>query len=192
MNAYEKRDLLLVELGYGNYSNYLGSELWKGIRTRVLRGKLKCFCLRKAGQIHHRNYSRKTLVGESLKDLVPLCGHCHKKIETDRDGAKRSLSGANRRLKELVEQQSKRVKKCARCGNKPMKMAAYCRPCIRFNRFGAEGFPSADLSICAGKDCTHQAAIGKRYCRIHEVQPELSLGEYRAFVKRARRIGVRL
>ena len=83
MREYQERDLLLKELGYGSYADYLASELWKQIRRRVLgahRGKCG-LCGGRANQVHHLTYSREAMLGKGILHYCPVCEHCHKKHE---------------------------------------------------------------------------------------------------------------
>lgn len=200
MHAYHDRDLLLRELGFASYSHYLGGELWKSIRARVITAaKGKCFCGRRAEQVHHQDYRRETLIGSDLTALVAICARCHRKIELSRSGNKRTLEEANRRLSELrsgdTDRKKRKVRirvKCARCDKKATKGSLYCRPCSRLARFGREHKDSVYLPLCQGRDCTHQAAIGKDYCRIHASNPSLSLKEYMAARKKIRKAGIRI
>ena len=66
----------------GSYNAYLKSEHWQDVRKRYWASKLlkECYvCGRKDHlQLHHRTYKR---VGcEFLRDLLPLCGDCHKGV----------------------------------------------------------------------------------------------------------------
>jgi hypothetical protein len=96
---YFARNALLVELGFQSYRDYVMSDLWKGIRARVMNlSDRKCkACGKTATSVHHRTYSRETLLGESIVDLVAICARCHKFIEYA-NGEKTSLREANARL----------------------------------------------------------------------------------------------
>lgn len=135
---YSARNRLIVELKLGaNYADYLGSPLWRSIRSRVLdRDKLRCTCCSKrANQVHHLDYSRVTLLGESLNGLVSICRRCHKRIEYTKKGAKRSLSAANRMLWTKPPKKRKKKQKaeqfqpegndylCAFCGWRGARLA---------------------------------------------------------------------
>lgn len=67
------------------YQKYLSSKHWKSRREEVIErtsttkcGDKRCHVCLKAGklQIHHLSYER--LNGEEDKDLVALCGSCHR------------------------------------------------------------------------------------------------------------------
>lgn len=85
---YTKRDQHLQELGFKNYTEYLQSELWAGIRVRVFAdyGEMCYVCLRKATCVHHCSYSLDVMLGTDITYLVPLCGWCHKNVEFNRRG----------------------------------------------------------------------------------------------------------
>lgn len=72
--------VLLRELGFRSYAEYLASPLWRSIRQRVYeaKGRVCLACeINIAEDIHHDRYDRDTLMGRSLKHLRPLCRHCH-------------------------------------------------------------------------------------------------------------------
>lgn len=87
-----------------NYELYLRSELWAGIRLRVLTRDNHecCVCLGLATQVHHLAYDRDTMRGRSIRRLVSMCAGCHREIEFDKDGNKRHLHMANWRLCDLL------------------------------------------------------------------------------------------
>ena len=91
-NQYRSRDYLLKKMGFKSYAAYLQSPLWKKIRTKVLeRDKYECYCcLERADQVHHSIYDIHQLSGGSLKGLFSLCSFCHRKIEFDEKGVKRT------------------------------------------------------------------------------------------------------
>ena len=64
------------------YKSYLTTKHWKEIKRECKEIGLfeKCIiCGKKSRDIHHLNY--KNLFNEDiLKDLVPLCGKCHKMV----------------------------------------------------------------------------------------------------------------
>lgn len=102
-NAYYKRNDRLSELGYAGYEEYLKSDDWKAIRDRKLMKFPSCLlCKRHATQVHHTDYSNEVLLGLETRLLVTLCEECHKKIEFDNSGNKRSLREANASLKTLA------------------------------------------------------------------------------------------
>ena len=73
------RLLVLKELGFHSYDNYLKSGLWMGIRLKVLRSYNYrcCKCNQKATVIHHTSYDRSDLDGTNLANLYALCSNCH-------------------------------------------------------------------------------------------------------------------
>jgi hypothetical protein len=90
-NTYQERSLHLAALGFLSYKAYLGSKLWKTIRTRVLdQFNYRCeYCSNEATQVHHSSYDMATLKGETLKHLHPVCNTCHEQGEyfTNKDKA---------------------------------------------------------------------------------------------------------
>src|SRR5690606_23726711 len=97
---HRKRQVILRQLGFNSYREYLESDLWQGIRERVFekQGANCKRCGERATQIHHRRYSHDVLSGESLSGLTPICRSCHQFIEFKADGQKGSLYSANRKL----------------------------------------------------------------------------------------------
>lgn len=65
---------------YKNYKKFLKSFEWHYIRNKVLkRDNYVCvYCGSKAIQVHHKKYG--VWGSEKIKDLISLCGKCHKKI----------------------------------------------------------------------------------------------------------------
>jgi|3_EtaG_2_1085321.scaffolds.fasta_scaffold22079_5 hypothetical protein len=118
--AYHERDDLLRELGYPSYQDYLASDLWQSIRSKVLnKAKGKCsICRRRAFQVHHTEYSRECLEGNQPKSLYAICGRCHEDIEFDRDGFKRKLEEANESGGLVTCDERKRNKKAMRKASK--------------------------------------------------------------------------
>ncbi len=99
--VYEDRAMNLAVIGFKTYADYLKSELWAVIRQQVLKNGERCCCLcaALATQVHHRDYSQATLLGQCLQRLAPLCGNHHRSIEfRDGDFKKLSLKQANAKL----------------------------------------------------------------------------------------------
>lgn len=91
---YGSRNEVLLALGYSSYEDYLGSELWAGIRERVLtRDGHKCrLCDKRAATcIHHIDYSRETMLGEKIDLMYSLCYGCHQRLEFDSTAPGRKL-----------------------------------------------------------------------------------------------------
>ena len=151
-------------MGYEDYQAYLLSDLWRSIRARVYGAYgTRCGLCKdqQAEVIHHLRYSKDVLLGDNLKQLVPLCGACHHDIEFNGD-LKRSVPDARdeyyrrllgydgwaeeQRRREEVRRgkQKKRVelrqvvqeyqnRRCERCGQarKKQKNRKHCRKCCR-------------------------------------------------------------
>lgn len=102
MNAYVRRNSILLEMGFKNYSQYLRSPLWKGIRAKKLKHDPNCYgCGKKARQVHHSDYSREVLAGETQFGLWSVCKRCHQWSEFTRDGYKRTPKEATDELKRI-------------------------------------------------------------------------------------------
>ena len=90
------RSISLQWLGFASYREYLGSDLWESIRSKVVnRESTCCKCGETANQVHHLNYLFQTMNGNDLSGLVPICKSCHYKIEFTLSGKKRTLGHAN-------------------------------------------------------------------------------------------------
>lgn len=136
MRCYERRNGRLSDLGYAGYQEYLASDDWKAIRDRKLAKHPRCLiCPGAASQVHHLDYGPDTLLGLVPSSLVSLCRECHRWIEFDGDGRKRTLREANKVLKvraaELGKQKwltnvKNRFRKQA-----PAKPKQLCRVCHR-------------------------------------------------------------
>lgn len=101
---------VLLSLGFSSYQEYLSSELWQRIRTRVLvahrvspkiPGTECLLCPMDATEVHHSSYSRAVMEGRDLTKLIPLCRSCHQKIEYDRNGNKRTTKQAQSAFRRL-------------------------------------------------------------------------------------------
>lgn len=95
--VYDDRKRFLAEVGFKSYRSYLASDLWKGIRRRVLDERPHCeYCGKEATQVHHSSYWPAVLRGEDTRPLHPVCAICHKSGEFSREGFKRSPQEATR------------------------------------------------------------------------------------------------
>lgn len=105
--AYKVRDTILAQMGFESYQQYLGSEKWAKIRARAIKknhGRC-CRCGLQATQVHHSKYDRRTLSGQSLKHLWPVCRDCHEAAERSDSGQKESIFAANVELGALTKSQ---------------------------------------------------------------------------------------
>ena len=105
LQEYRERDRVLGALGFGSYDEYLTSPLWRDIRLRKLKEDGHCYGCGRPGcwQVHHADYSRETLLGESLIGLRTICDGCHRWAEFF-GGCKLSPSQATGRLEKRREQ----------------------------------------------------------------------------------------
>lgn len=79
---YIERNDNLKALGFNSYDQYLRSELWKGIRDRMLAKHPRCYvCRRKASQVHHGAYRKVDLDGSTDRQLFSVCARCHRHLE---------------------------------------------------------------------------------------------------------------
>lgn len=78
---FDKRERAysLQRLGFHSYRAYLASDLWKGIRQRVLdRDCNQCRrCGFPATTVHHSNYGFDVMKGDRIEPLFAACGRCH-------------------------------------------------------------------------------------------------------------------
>lgn len=91
--SYTGRNRILKRIGFKNYPEYLASPLWFFIREWVLkRDGYKCrFCGKKAKEVHHGEYGKRALLGQQVNRLYSSCGRCHRHLEFDGKGNKRTL-----------------------------------------------------------------------------------------------------
>lgn len=109
-NSYLSRLVALRSLGFRSYGEYLNSDLWRTIRTKVLRvkGRLCFMCGKPATSVHHNRYHRNDLIGANLSFLFPVCDDCHKHVEFSRHGKKVDVGTAQNRFGEKVKEEAHR------------------------------------------------------------------------------------
>lgn len=112
MTAFQKRDDLLIEMGYLSYQEYLKSELWEYVKSQLERQENvdKCWaCLSKTGLVwHHTTYSLHVLVGNIkqrsvLPEVVRVCCQCHRAIHFVGEMFIEDMSIVNERLLAIHE-----------------------------------------------------------------------------------------
>jgi len=82
-------------LGFDTYAEYLRSEYWTQAKQRYQDSKRLQTCLicdSENVQLHHRSY--RMLGKEPPRDLVPLCGPCHRECHRFEKITKINLSQA--------------------------------------------------------------------------------------------------
>lgn len=141
MKSYNRRNGKLRQLGFASYPEYLKSELWASIRSRVLErdnGKC-CGCGGEARVAHHSCYTNAALTGRSIQGLWSLCHKCHRFIEFDKSGEKVRLSETRKRFHLLLHlnnrsmddalktrpqkrRKSRRNAACSKCGSTAIKV----------------------------------------------------------------------
>lgn len=94
----------LKELGFFSYRRYMRSNLWRSIRRRKIKqdGPFCAACSCIGEDVHHRSYSRAVLRGDDLSQLILLCRACHRSIEFDEKGEKRSSVMVEKALVRLL------------------------------------------------------------------------------------------
>lgn len=153
ITSYSERNIILQQMGFVNYSDYLASDLWKTIRSKAFSNKSNSckLCGELAQLLHHLDYSRKVLEGHDMSRLVPLCHECHKKVEFNENGTKRTMWQAvgmyntfRKKLKEKAREDKERIEienerktlVCRACGSKLSKrhQNRACRNCKHLNQ----------------------------------------------------------
>jgi hypothetical protein len=103
LRGYYPRHVLVRELGFPSYAEYLKSEKWAEIRSAVLNENSDCrVCRRPANQVHHLKYTKANLSGENRDDLVGICKECHFLVEYDEDGDKRTIGEARKAFHKMA------------------------------------------------------------------------------------------
>ena len=126
------RETILYDMGFKSYKAYMGSTLWiREIRPQVKKkygGVCQSCNLEMNGTnvpqvVHHREYTKAVLSGESIEGLMLVCKKCHDMAHTQIFGDTsyiRSLTETNEELDRPKAQRSKQISKYA---NRPR----YCR-----------------------------------------------------------------
>lgn len=91
-------------MGFASYAAYLRSPLWRYMRAKVMLdyGGKCVLCPRRARIVHHLSYAPPVLAGIDTGPLVPLCHKCHRAVEVDAFGFKRTFIAALAAFNELV------------------------------------------------------------------------------------------
>lgn len=100
MNEYKARDLILKDLGYSSYQEYLKSPKWELIRRLALeRDGYICRACRKnaATEVHHFAYTRPIMLGIDIWGVAAVCHGCHENGSV-LDGKVVQPSSANARM----------------------------------------------------------------------------------------------
>ena len=102
--ARQKRERILLDIGFASYRDYLKSTLWKIIREAKLDASPRCeLCNQSlAAQIHHLRYSREALVGQDAWALVSACPDCHRRVEFNLEGRKRPYHMARKKATSML------------------------------------------------------------------------------------------
>jgi hypothetical protein len=111
IRVYRERNRILRSMGYASYAEYLKSELWQGIRARVLAQSRQCYvCGGYANQAHHRSYREPDLDGRDLRRIFPICHACHETLEfRERDDEKLNPAQATAKMRQLRTLRLKRA-----------------------------------------------------------------------------------
>lgn len=131
-------------LGYSTYHDYLQSELWAGIRVKVLERDRRCVsCRRRSTQVHHKSYAYDAMAGVDLTKLVGICHKCHRAIhkgDPELKAANRRMRRRAKRKRIKVAGKSKKKRRravmCAECGKNRKWHGGPCPFCVK--RLGLE------------------------------------------------------
>lgn len=102
---YGERLRALHILGFNTYYDYLASQLWRDVRACLLReSNNECeLCGAEATQVHHQRYTLDDMVGNRLDNLVTVCADCHRAVEYDARGVKRTGPAAVRTCRAMIK-----------------------------------------------------------------------------------------
>lgn len=102
---YGIRRAALQALGFNSYVEYLDSQLWRDVRTSVLKDRgWECeLCGDEATQVHHQYYAIEDLTGARFDCLVAICRACHLVVEFDSRGKKRSGPAAVEKCRMMLK-----------------------------------------------------------------------------------------
>jgi hypothetical protein len=105
-------------MGFKSYGDYLNSDLWRGIRARVLAQSRECYvCGEYANQAHHRSYRKPDLDGRDIRRISPICHSCHETVEfRKRDDEKLNPAQATAKMRQM---RILRKKRTGRLSNPP-------------------------------------------------------------------------
>jgi 5-methylcytosine-specific restriction endonuclease McrA len=166
-STYGQRGKTLLALGYPSYQLYLESELWAGIRKRVIErdGQLCRVCKFLAKEVHHTDYLEDTLTGANLDHMLSLCARCHHKIEFHGDW-KRTMEQANLELVKLLEKprDKKKQKPQKRSEPETQKVGAWViqkRLCIKCGGTLFKKDKSGVCKVCRTFQAGRQGRIRK-------------------------------
>lgn len=113
--SYSDRKRVLAELGFDSYLAYLESDLWKQIRGRVLDyPRTLCRCRRVATQVHHARYDARTMRGDDLSALMPVCRDCHGRGSVTKGGVVRSAEDATKVIRKIATSKRRRENRAKR------------------------------------------------------------------------------
>lgn len=110
----------LQDLGFKKYSEYLATQHWKDLRSKLLPEGTRCSACEDelARNLHHRTYAR--LGNELPEDLIPLCEKCHTRVhQSERMGKEGGLEGA---LKSITQSNLRRKRRKERERKKALKL----------------------------------------------------------------------
>lgn len=136
---YARRNATLREMGFETYASYLASPLWGKIKGNVLRrDKGRCqICMKlSAYTAHHISYSKATLRGRDISQLIAVCRGCHRKLEFAKGEKLLTTKQVAKRLKKVSNSSSVKRRfrpRCVVCHEQTNNIGRddICMPCYR-------------------------------------------------------------
>ncbi len=141
-------------MSFISYLDYLQSNLWSEIRSRVLTRSNRrcCKCGGRATEVHHSSYARSVLAGQDDSKLYPVCSTCHESAEMTKVGKKRRLSEANDILLKSQAPKSVIATRLCKCGKPMGKNKLVCNQCrsqARRERRAAQQIHGEQCTVCS-------------------------------------------
>lgn len=145
---YEKRRSALKSIGFATYPEYLSSETWANVKSRVMeRDHRQCrLCnASEAYTAHHMKYTVAALAGDDISEIYSICKSCHYYIEFD--GEKKLTNPGV-----ISDRMAKRLKRKTGAKRAAKKVRAKCRCCGGTKNIGR-------LQICLGCYKAHREKV---------------------------------
>lgn len=124
---FQKRDKALRNLGFESYADYLRSDLWRGIKKKVMGGYEAKMCyvcdMFVATELHHLTYETSVMRGNKPSHLYPVCEHCHEKIFEYSKRRRTNQKNATRRLMKSFGRHIRHDGRITQAGKEPIRFA---------------------------------------------------------------------
>jgi hypothetical protein len=93
---------ILKEKGFESYLEFLNSDLWKQLKSKMLNANIpySCVCCGSKNllQLHHRRYKKNDLLKLKITNLCWVCRSCHQEIHKLSELEHIHISHATRRI----------------------------------------------------------------------------------------------